>query len=252
MASSRVDDVDRSEADAAELSEWGGEPLAQFFAAAWRNTVRSLTSEAQQYGVLAEIDGIYRQLITDEESNQDKRFLTTFLVRAHGAHLAAASLALSGQVAEAYVLMRASLETALKGLFIADSPERQQLWIGRNDNDEASGRASAMFNGPEPLANLQTVDAATAGVYQQLHDRTADRQFHANTLAVLSRDAPSGSQGADFTQKYFVLGDEVQRSCLRSVAQVGLCCLTIFYYAFPDRYRELELDVRVKQLRRGH
>jgi hypothetical protein len=252
MARSRTDDVDRSDAEAEELGEWGGEPFAQYFAAAWRNTVRSFSSEGQQYGVLAEIDGIYRQLVTDEESNQDKPFLTTFLLRSHGAHLAASSLALSGQVAEAYVLMRAELETALKGLFIADSPERQQLWIGRNDDDEAGGRASAMFDGSGPLAKLQTIDAATAKVYEQLHTRTADRQFHANTLAVSGRQTPAGGSGADFTQKYFVLGDEVQRSCLRSVAQVGICCLTIFYYAFPDRYRELQLDVTVKQLRRGH
>jgi hypothetical protein len=252
MATKRMDEVDRTEADAAQLSQWGGDPLALFLATAWRNTVHSFTSDEQQYGVLSEIDGVYRQLVSDEQFHEAKRFLTTFLVRSHGAHLAASSLALSGQVAEAYVLMRAGLETALNGLFIADSPDRQQLWIGRNDTEEAGRRAIAMFDDSGPLANLQAIDAATAKVYQQLHARTAERQFHANTFAVRSREAPSVSSHAELTQKYFVLGDEVQHSCLRSVAQVGICCLTIFYYAFPERYRELQLDVSLKQLRRGH
>jgi hypothetical protein len=247
-----MDEIDQAESVAGELSEWSGDPLARFLAAAWRNTVQSFSSEPQQYGVLGEIDGIYRQLVNDEQLHQAKRFLTTFLVRSHGAHLAASSLALSGQVAEAYVQMRAGLETALNGLFIADSTDRQQLWIGRNDSEEAGAQAIAMFDDLEALSNLQAIDAATAKVYEQLHARAADRQFHANTFAIGNREAPSDSVSAEVTHKYFVLGDEVQRSCLRSVAQVGICCLTIFYYAFPERYRELQLDVSVKQLRRGH
>jgi hypothetical protein len=252
MASRRADDAIEPNEDAVELSQWGGDPLAQFLAAAWRNTVRSFSNESQHYSVIAEIDGIYRQLVSDEEINHSKRFPATFLMRSHGAFIAATSLAMSGQVAEAYVQLRAALEAALHGLFIVDAPERQQVWTSRNDDDDARRRAHEMFDGAAPLANLQTIDEATANIFEQLLARTIDRQLHPNTYASPGQPTPAGENGKDFTRRYFVCGDEVQRSCLRSVAQVGICCLTIFYYAFPDRYRELQLDASVKQLRRGH
>lgn len=252
MARSQNGDVVESDADAVELNQWAEDPLAQFLAAAWRNTVQAFTSEAQQYSVIAEVDGIYRQLVADEEINSSQRFPATFLVRSHGSLIAATSLALSGQVAEAYVLMRAALEAALHGLFIFDDPQGQKLWISRNDDEEGHDRAQAIFNGPEPLSNLQQIDPATAGIYEQLLARTIDRQLHPNTYAQGAQQSPNGGASADFTRSYFVRGDEVQRSCLRSVAQVGICCLTIFYYAFADRYRELQLDASVKRLRKGH
>ncbi len=252
MPVSNVSNVIESTPDAMEHHEWAGDPLAQFLAAAWRNTVQAFNGESQQYGVIAEVDGIYRQLVADDELNKSQRFPATFLVRSHGSFIAAASLALSGQVAEAYVQLRAALETALHGLFIVDDAERQRMWISRNDDKAGLDVAHALFSGQAPLSNLQEIDPATAGVYQQLLARIIDRQSHPNTYAHSAQQSPTKSAGYDFAQNYFVRGDEVQRSCLRTVAQVGICCLTVFYYAFADRYRELQLDVKVKGLRKGH
>jgi hypothetical protein len=252
MESKPVGDVLESNADDLDLNTWAEDPLAQFFATAWRNTVHAFTNDVHQYRVIAQVDGIYRQLVSDEQINGSKRLEATFLVRSHASLLAAASLALSGQVAEAYVLMRAALEAALQGLFLADSPERQQHWIRRNDDEPSKQRAQEMFSGPAPLECLRTTDPATAGVYEQLVARALDRQAHPNAYAIPRKPSPDASTGVDFIRQYFVLGDDVQRSCLRSIAQVGMCCLTIFYYAFADRYRDLGLDVSVKKLRRGH
>jgi hypothetical protein len=252
MENKPLADVLESDSETSEINTWAGDPLAQFLATAWRNTVHAFTSDVEQYRVIAQVDGIYRQLASDEQINDSKRLGATFLVRSHASLLAATSLALSGQVAEAYVLMRAALEAALHGLFLADSPDRQQLWISRNDDEPAKQRAQETFAGPAPLEFLRTTDAATAGVYEQLVARTIERQAHPNAYAIARKRSPDDSTGVDFTRQYFVLGDDVQRSCLRSIAQVGMCCLTIFYYAFTDRYRELGLDVSVKKLRKGH
>ena len=251
MESKPLGNVLESDSETSEINTWAGDPLAQFLATAWRNTVHAFTNDIEHYRIIAQVDGIYRQLVSDEQINDSKRLEATCLVRSHAALLAATSLALSGQVAEAYVLMRAALEAALHGLFLADSPDRQQLWISRNDDEPAKQRAQEMFSQPAPLEFLRTTDEATAGVYEQLVARTIDRQGHPNAYAIAHKRSPDDSTG-DFTRQYFVLGDDVQRSCLRSIAQVGMCCLTIFYYAFTDRYRELGLDASVKKLRRGH
>jgi hypothetical protein len=237
------------EVDVAE--QWAGDPLAQFLAAAWRNTVSAFSAERQRYRSLAEVDAVYRRLIENLDESSE-RISITFLVRSHGSFLAAASLALSGQVAEAYALMRTAMKAALQGLYINGSPERQQLWVSRNDDDVARQRMQAEFNSDAPLRHLQEIDPSTAGIYEKLRDRTIDRGAHPNTYANLARSAERGAAGVDFTREYFVCEDDVQRSCLRSAVQVGICCLSIFFYVFPDRYRALELDTSINKLRQGH
>lgn len=230
---------------------WAGEPLAQFLAAAWRNTVNSFGAERQRYAALAEVDSVFRRLI-ENLADSPEHLSSTLVVRTHAAFLAAASLALSGQVAEAYVLLRQSLRAALQGLFVAGSPERQRFWASRNDDDDARRRMESEFSDAAMLSRLREVDAATAGIYQKLDQRTLDRSGHPNTFATLTRQTPADAAGNDFTRKYFVRDDDVRRSCLRSAVQVGICCLSIFFYVFGDEYRELELEAPINKLRQGH
>ena len=231
-------------------SQWSGDPLARCLAAAWRNTVHAFTAESQRYDALAEVDAVYRQLVGDAEVNSE-RVAATFLVRSHGSFLAATSLALSGQVAEAYVLMRSAMEAALHGLYIAGSPERQKQWLNRNDDPSSGQSAVDMLSEGAASAHLQELDAEAARVYEKLHSRTLQRAVHPNTYANLARVKPPGDDG-DFNREYFVCDDEVQRSCLRSAAQAGICSLSIFFFAFADRYRALQLGDRINQLRKAH
>jgi len=228
---------------------WADDALGQFLAAAWRNTVHALRDERERYATLAEIDALFGALLEDAEVSGD-RMGSAFLVRTHGTFLTAASLALSGQVAQAYTLLRSALETAVQGLYVSSDPDRQQLWLGRNDSAEAEQRAQAMLEQGAPLDYLRELDPATAQVYTKLYARAGDRSGHPNTYANQSRTA--GGPETSGRRDYFVCGNDVQRSCLRSVAQGGICVLTIFYYVFAERYRELELGERINKLRQGH
>jgi hypothetical protein len=234
-----------------ELAQWAGNPLAQFLAAAWRNTVRSFSGEADRYRTLAEIDAVFRALVGDSDVNQD-RVSAGFLVRAHAGWLTTVSLGLSGQAAQSYALMGRVLETALQGLYIAGSPERQQLWLARHDDEAAAARADSMLDMDAALKGLHELDASTAQVYAKLQARVKDRAAHPNTYANLSRPSSPGAELADCKNEYFTCDNDIQRTCLRSIAQVGICVLTIFFYIFGERYRELGLGERITKLRQGH
>jgi len=238
-------------ANEADIEQWAGDPLAQYLAAAWRNTVSAFTAERQRYRALVEIDGVFRQLV-ENLGVTPEHLSSTLLVRSHAAFLSTASLALSGQVAEAYALMRVTLEAALQGLFVAGNPERQKLWVGRSDDADARQRMHAEFTSDAMLRHLRDIDPATAGIYDKLRDRTIERGAHPKTFGALARKATGESAAIDFTREYFVCDDDVQRSCLRSAAQVGICCLSIFFYVFPNQYRAQELDVSITKLRQGH
>jgi hypothetical protein len=251
MASGSIDQAGQASIETDVAEQWAGDPLAQYLAAAWRNTVNAFSAERQRYRAMCDVDGVYRRLVESLDSTSD-RLASTFVVRSHGSFLAAASLGLSGQAAEAYALMRASLETAALGLYVASTPERQQLWVSRNDDEAARNRLQSELLAGAPLAHLKETDPATAAIYQKLFDRTVDRGSHPNSFAKPNGTAGEGAAAADLTREYFVCDDDVQRSCLRSIAQVGICCLCIFYYVFPQRYRELELDVSLNKLQQGH
>jgi hypothetical protein len=102
------------------------------------------------------------------------------------------------------------------------------------------------------LAHLRELDPATATIIETLHERVLDRSGHPNTYANLSRPTSAELAVADLKREYFVCDDDVQRGCLRSAAQVGICALTTFYYVFGEQYRELQLGERINKLRHGH
>ena len=129
-----VEELALSESNGAEAEQWADHPLAHFLAAAWRNTVRSFSQQRAHYETLSEVDGVFRELVT-HASESPERLAGSMLVRTHGSLLAASSLALSGQVAESYAMMRSVLRSALHGVFLAGNDERQRIWGARADDD---------------------------------------------------------------------------------------------------------------------
>ncbi len=229
---------------------WNDQPLGAFMTAAWSNALAAVANDRQRFDALAEVDGLYRQLISSL-GGATERLSVALVMRAHGMFLSAAALGLSGLVAEAYALLRGSLEAGLQGVFVAGAPERQQLWINRNNDDEARAQALREFDGENMLRRLREIDAATAAIYEKLHRRADDHSAHPNTFADIFRDDEPGAP-VDVTHEYFVDGGEVQRFCLRSAVQVGICCLSMFFYVFPERYRAGEIAERLAKLRHGH
>jgi hypothetical protein len=230
---------------------WGADPLGKFIDAAQANAQATFSDDHERYQALADVDGVFRQLIPSV-GDAPERLSAVMLMRAHGAFLTAARLALSGQVAEAYALLHGLLRTALQGVFVAGSASRQQLWANRNDDDDARKRMQLVFKSENIRRHFRQIDAATAAICDKLMRRTLDHSAHPNTYADVFRAPSDAAPLRDFTQEYFVHGGEVQRFCLRSAAQVGICCLSMFYYVFPNQYRASDIPDRLNKLRHGH
>jgi len=244
-----VEEPALSESSDADSEQWADHPLAHFLAAAWRNTVRSFNRQRTHYETLSAVDGVFRELI-EHAGESPERLAGSMLIRTHGSLLAASSLALSGQVAESYAMMRNSLRAALHGVFLAGDAERQRIWIARTDDDQAAERMRATFATGPMLRHLRELDSATAGIYERLQQRTIDRGAYPNANGGFAQNGDL--QSIDFSLAYLVTDDEVQRMALRSVAQVGICALSMFYYVYGEQYREHKLDARLAKLRQGH
>lgn len=225
--------------------------LGKFLGAAHHNALATTANLRQQYDALATIDQLYSDMI--ENLSQSPEFVAGFLlVRTHSSFRGAACLSLSGQVAEAYVVLRSCLESALYGLYVAGDPNRQEVWLRRHDDEASRQCVRREFTIRNVLNHLQPIDSKTHDIAQSLYDRTIDYGGHPNERAVSTQiETETDGSRASFTAEYFLCGDLAQQVSLKSCAQIGICCLDIFYNVFRDRYRLLGIDERLDEIRRG-
>lgn len=230
-------------------ADWGADRLADFIEAARQNTLATFSNLRAQYDDLLEIHGSYQRII--ENLTQHPEFVAAFfLFRTHSCYLGAVRLSLSGQLAEAYMVLRGCLESALYGLYVAGDTNRQEIWLRRHDDDDSRHRVQNEFAIRNVMNHLQSIDSNTQGIAQRLYNHTIDYGGHPNERAVLTQ-VQSNRQGSrvNFSLDYFVCNGVPLPACLRATAQVGICCLDILYSVFRDRYRILGIDQRLNQLR---
>jgi hypothetical protein len=237
--------------DVESAHAWGADRLSRTLDVAHANARRTFAIDRQRCGALVEVDALYRLLLGHLEGNPEL-LAGALLLRTHSLYLGAVSMALSGMVAEAYALLNRSLKTGLQGAFVAAHLHRQQLWINRNNDAAARALMQDEFKSQNLRRHLGQIDSATLAICETLLRRTRDHSSHPNAYAVSSRNPTTDREAFTATQEYFVDDGEVQRYCLRSAAQVGICCLSIFFYVFPEEYRTAEIPDRLTLLRHGH
>lgn len=95
--------------------------LASYFETAWSNVLSRFHHEKFEYRRLRGIDGLFLRILTGWMNPED--FAVAPLVyRAHATFRTAVQLALSGQLAESYMVSRGALEIALYGHHINVHP----------------------------------------------------------------------------------------------------------------------------------
>jgi hypothetical protein len=236
--------------DSADLT-WGADLLSATIDKAHANARRTFAIEPERCAALIEVDALYRSVLGHLDGNPEQ-LASAFLLKTHSLNTGAVSLALSGLVAEAYSLLNRTLKTAMQGVFVAADSQRQQLWINRHDSDDARALMQAEFSTQNLHRHLRKIDASTLTICETLLRRTRDHSNHPNAYAATTPKPPVEAGFRTTTQNYFVDDGEVLRYCLRSAAQVGICCLCVFFYVFPDEYRNAGVPDRLTKLRRGH
>ena len=231
--------------------DWGSDSLGEFLDAARHNMMATVANLRQQYDALATIDQLYCDVI--DNLNPNLEFVSAFfLFRTHSSFRGAARLCLSGQVAEAYMVLRSCLESALYGLYVAGVTNRQEIWLHRHVDHASRQRVRNVFTTGNVLNHLKSIDAKTHDIARSLYEQTIDYGGHPNERAVLTQiKTESTDSRVAFTLEYFLCGDLPHQLSLKSAARIGICCLDIFYIVFRDRYRRLGIDERLDEIRQG-
>src|SRR3989442_15571833 len=123
---------------------WERDEVSRFLETCRGNVFATFIKTRPAYDKLVGIDQAYRQ-IQENLVNTQEWFSAFFLLRAHSAFLGAASLALAGQVPEAYAVLRTCLEYSLYGHYLAQNPGSRETWLRRHDDAAAKQRVRDEF-----------------------------------------------------------------------------------------------------------
>jgi len=231
---------------------WGRDDLSAFVETARRNTFATFVQARQVWALLGRIDAALRRAI-EGMHNARAWFEGFFLLRAHAAYLGAARLSTSGQLPEAYMILRGCLENALYGLFTHENPGLGEVWLRRHDDAASRQRVRDEFKIGRMMDLLEARDPGTGRAARDLYERTIDFGAHPNELALTSVLRLTWGEGAvRFDLNY--LSDNSTPAlalCLKTNAQVGVCALGTFRLVVPERFDLLGLSDELTRLNAG-
>jgi hypothetical protein len=230
---------------------WGKDSLSAFIENAIHNTFATFSNLRPQYALLVEIDKVFRLL--QENLNHTKEwFPAFFLLRAHSSYLGGARLSLSGQVPEAYMLLRGCLESSLYGLYLSRNPASQETWLRRHDDEKNKKQVRSEFAIGALRRFLKSVDPRTYEVVSSLYELTIDFGAHPNERALTSTLQQSESQDSiRFDLIYLTGNTPLLHMCLKNNAQIGICALDVFRNVFKERCDLLGVTGLLDKLRKG-
>lgn len=230
---------------------WGDDKITDFLDNARRNAFATYGNLRPEYARLAAIDSVFRKLI-DSLLNTKDWFAAFFLLRAHSSFLGAAHLAMAGQAAEAYALLRLTLENALYGLYLAEFPASRETWLRRHDSAEANQKVRGEFTVRRLLDTLARRDAQEAKVEKELYDRCINYGAHPNERALTQSLRTTRGEDRVEVQVIYLTAETVMfQACLRTAAQVGVCALSIFRLVYKERFDLTGLTDELDRAKRG-
>jgi len=224
--------------------EWAHDPLSAFIETARQNIFATFANLKSPYNRLRDIDRLFVRATENLHGLRDDADLlpATFLLRAHSSYRGACQLALSGQLPEAYMVLRGCLENSLYGLFLYTHPEKAETWPRRSDDDASKRKVKAEFQVGPMLSLLDSKDAVTGKAVHGLYELTIDFGAHPNELALTSNARAENAKGARRFELSYLTGDSTAlRLCLKTTAQVGVGGLRIFRLIFRERFELLEI-----------
>lgn len=230
---------------------WADDVLSKFIQDTIDNTYATFHNIKPLYNRLKDIHTVFCKIV-DNINNTPDWFPIFFLVRSHSAFLGAVRLALSGQVPEAYMVLRGCLENAFYGFYVLRKPESKETWLRRHDDEKSKKKVRKEFKISNLLDLLENEDDRLRDIASNLYERTIDYGGHPNERALLSVTTKIVDEHKTTFQSAYLIGNEpALELCLKSCSQIGVCSLSIFQMIYKERFDILGLSNALKVLKTG-
>jgi len=221
--------------------KWAADEITKYLDTARNNSFATFDNLRPEYQKLSEIDGVFRKLNENLQKSKDW-FAGFFLLRSHSSYLTAVSLGMSGQVPEAYAILRLSLENALYGFYLSKNDASRETWLRRHDSEDNMKKVRSEFKVRTLINTLEAEDNAQVKVVKTLYDRTIDYGAHPNERALTQTlHITEGDDHIEIKSNYLTGDDPSLHLCLKTTAQIGVCVLDVFRLIFKERFDLLGL-----------
>ncbi len=209
------------------------------------NGFATYVREPDWYAKIEHVDGIFAKAAANLVDPQHV-FAAFLLVRCHSSYRAAARLAISTQVPEAYNLLRSTLEYGAYGVLLEGSQALTDIWLRRNESeqDKKNARQNITWGAARSAVKARDSSSKLGPAVETLYDRCLSYGAHPNEDAVFSNMNMTGlaDGGLSFKLNYLSSDPLTVRTCLKSTVQVGFAALRIWQLVFPERFALLLLD----------
>lgn len=227
------------------------EDLTAFIDYARRNAFATYSNLHLEYGKVSTVDRIFRDM-NDNLTNTKDWFAALFLLQSHSAFRAASQLAMSGQTAEVYAVLRLCLENGLYGFYLAKNPASHEIWLRRHDSEECKKRVRNEFTIRRLLDAVEECDKSEATIAEQLYEACIDYGAHPNERALIQRlEKQTTESNVQFQIIYLTDDADIFRISLRAAARVGASVLGIFRLVFKERFDISGLTQKLDEVRKG-
>jgi hypothetical protein len=230
---------------------WSEDKLSEFFDLARDNTFASFVRLRSHYAKIVDIDSAFLS-IGKNLLNPPDRVAPFFLFKSHSSLRAAVSLGMGGQSAEAFIVMRGTIESALYAIYLGRTAGALDTYMSRHDDDASRKAVRNEFTMGRMWKCLRDTDEKLQREAQAIYDKTIDFGAHPNVAALITATTVSRTPDyAQFKLLYLTADPTIIGGTLKSAAQAGVIALEIFRYIFKERYDLLGLTPRLQTLRQG-
>jgi len=228
---------------------WADDDLSFFIQMANENTYAIFNNKKKEFEIIKNVDQLYGTIIDNLKNPKD--FLASMLLlRSHATYRGACRMSLSGQIYEAFVLLRSCIESSLYALHINKNPSAGKKWIDRHKSEESLKDARNEFKFSTVIKTLQSVDSSISQTTKLIYERTIDFGGHPNERAIASSMKVIEKEGRKEYQQLYLIGNtKILTYGLNSTAQVGLCALYILRHVFKERFDIIGITQKMDQYR---
>jgi len=164
---------------------WGKDPLSSEIDLVEGNIYSAFHSQRKVFDSLVNVQEIFQKLRKPLGRLTSKEGVTfLFLSMSYGAYLGAVRLALGGQLAPSYMVMRGCLENALYAFRIYKNPGLFKIYADRHKGNSEKRKSRNKFNLAVIFDELNKHCPEIGVPAKDLYDSTIDLGAHPNVMAI--------------------------------------------------------------------
>lgn len=229
---------------------WGDDQLSGFIETARMNTLATFSNLRPFVQVLEGVDSGFHRL-TEDVINPGEWDAALLLLRCHSSYLASVRLAISGQVAEAYMTLRGCLEAALYGFCIDNDPSLSDVWASRHKDEDGKRAVRTRFALGNLRPALERASPGLGGAWSLLYERTIDYGAHPNERSIFPNVEKVPKERSVELRLLYLAGNGLPlHLAMKTTAQIGIAAIDVFGLVYPVRFTARDLEQMLAPLKK--